>query len=108
MLALLPSSLLARLAFSSERARALIAGLAAHSFLPLTAPFTSSFAVIFAASAHAFGWPLPRGGSQRIADALVSVLRSLGGEVVVGSRVTQFSELGPAGAYLFDTSPHAL
>ena len=62
--ALLPSS---RLPLHGVRARALFAGLAAHSFLPLDAPITASFALIFGATAHASGWPFPRGGSQKIA-----------------------------------------
>src|SRR4051794_8751325 len=83
----------ARLPFRGVRSRALMAGLAAHSFLPLTAPLTSSFALIFAITAHASGWPLPRGGSQRIADALAAYLRSLGGEIVTGQPVESLDEL---------------
>jgi len=103
--AALPAS---RLPFRGVRCRALMAGLAAHSFLPLTAPLTSSFALIFAITAHASGWPLPRGGSQRIADALAASLRALGGEIVAGDRVTSLDQLRPARAMLFDTSPAAL
>src|SRR5207302_3763071 len=57
---------------------------------------------------HAVGWPLPRAGSQRITDALVAELRSLGGEVVTGWRVESLAELPPARAYLFDTAPRHL
>ncbi len=103
--AILPAS---RDGFRGERARALVAGLAAHSFLPLEAWFTSSFTLLFAGCAHASGWPLPRGGSQRLADALASVLRSLGGELVVGERIESLEQLGPARAVLFDTSAAAL
>jgi phytoene dehydrogenase-like protein len=94
--------------FRGERARALVAGLAAHSFVPLDAPFTASFALIFAAAAHASGWPIARGGSQRIADALAGKLRALGGDIVTGDRIDAFEKLGAARAYLFDTSPPAL
>jgi phytoene dehydrogenase-like protein len=94
--------------FASERTRALIAGLAAHSFLPLDAAFTGSFALVFVVAAHASGWPFPRGGSQRIAEALVAELRSLGGELTVGDRVRGLEQLGPARAYLFDTSAWGL
>ena len=105
MRAALPSS---RLGFQGERARALVAGLAAHSFLPLDAPFTASFALIFAASAHASGWPLAQGGSQRIADALAATLRALGGEIVAGERIDSIAQLGDPRAMLFDTSPASL
>ncbi len=106
--AALPVTVLARNAFDGARARALFAGMAAHSFLPLDAPFTGSFAMIFAITGHASGWPLPRGGSQRIADALASKLRALGGELVVGDRIEAFDQLGSARAHLFDTSPWTL
>ncbi len=108
MRAALPVTVLARNAFEGERARALFAGLAAHSFLSLDAPFTGTFALLFAVTGHASGWPLARGGSQRIADALVAKLRSLGGELVVGDRVGALEQLGPARAFLFDTSPWGL
>ena len=90
--ALLPASVAARRFFRGERARALFAGLAAHSCLPLDAPLTSSFALVLGVSAHAVGWPFPRGGSQRIADALASYLRSLGGEITTGDRIESFAE----------------
>jgi phytoene dehydrogenase-like protein len=98
----------ARLPFRGERARALVAGLAAHSLLPLEAPLTASFALILGAAAHAAGWPIARGGSQRIADALVAELRALGGEISPGDRVDSLEQLRPARAILFDTSPATL
>lgn len=107
-MALLPAAALAGIAFRGARARALFAGCAGHSFLPFTAPLSASFALGIAASGHAVGWPVARGGSQRIADALVSHLRSLGGEIVTGSRVAAIEDLPAAQAYLFDTSPRAL
>jgi phytoene dehydrogenase-like protein len=103
--ALLPA---ASLGFRAARARALVAGLAAHSFLPLDAPFTASFALVFAAAMHASGWPIARGGSQRIADALASCLRALGGEIAAGDRIESLDRFGPERAILFDTSPAAL
>ncbi len=106
--AMLPADFAARRLFKGTRARALFAGLAAHSFLPLDAPFTTAFALILAISGHAVGWPLPRGGSQRIADALASYLRVLGGEIVTSDRIVAFSQLEKARAYLFDTTPRAL
>ena len=107
-LAVLPIAVLAQRFFHGPRARAVLAGCAAHSFLPLTAPLTAAFGLTLAASAHAVGWPMPRGGSGSLADALVTKLRSLGGEVVTGSRVGSMADVGDARAYLFDTSPRDL
>ena len=107
-LALLPAATLARTFFRGERARAVFAGCAAHSFLPLTAPLTAAFGLSLAASAHAVGWPMPRGGSGVLASALAAKLRSLGGEIITGSRVEALDAIPGARAYLFDTSPRAL
>lgn len=107
-LAVLPIAVLAQRLFRGPRARAVLAGCAAHSFLPLTAPLTAAFGLTMAASAHAVGWPMPRGGSGSLADALVTKLRSLGGEVVTGSRVGSIAALEEARAYVFDTSPRDL
>ena len=80
--------------FEGEEARAVFAGLAGHAILDLGRPITSSFGLMFAASAHAVGWPLAKGGSQRVADALASYLRSLGGW------------WSPAGGWLRSTTSH--
>jgi len=103
--ALWPASVLARARFHGEAAQALFAGLAGHAILDLGRPLTSAFGLTFAASAHAVGWPAARGGSQRIADALVSYLRSLGGDVVTGTRVDTLDDIPPARAVLFDLTP---
>ena len=100
-----PATALARRAFAGEAARGLFAGLAAHAILDLHSPLTASFGLTFAATAHAVGWPVPAGGSQRIADALVSCLRGLGGEVVAGQRVASLADLPPARTVLFDLTP---
>ena len=68
-------------------ARALFAGNAAHSFLPLEAPGTGAFGLLLSVAGHAVGWPIARGGSQRFADALLAYFRSLGGEVIAGAPV---------------------
>jgi phytoene dehydrogenase-like protein len=91
--------------FSGPHARALFAGNAAHSILPLEKMLTAAVGLMLQVSGHAVGWPLPRGGSQRITDALVKLLQSLGGELVAGWRVESLDELPPARAYLFDTVP---
>src|SRR5205085_295882 len=85
-------------AFSGERARALFAGLAGHSVLPLDRPLTAAFALLLGASAHAVGWPVARGGSQRIADALAAHLQELGGEIRTGSPVRSMADVPPAAA----------
>jgi phytoene dehydrogenase-like protein len=94
--------------FETERARALLAGVAAHSMLPLDRRPTAGFALVFAALAHVAGWVLARGGTQSITDALVRYLESMGGRIVVGSRVTSIDELPPARAVLCDLSPKPL
>jgi phytoene dehydrogenase-like protein len=102
-----PAALLAH-RFRGERARGLLAGLAAHVIAPLTAPATAGVALLFALAAHAGGWPFPRGGSQAVADALAGLLTSLGGRIETGRPVRTLAELPPARAYLFDTTPEAL
>jgi phytoene dehydrogenase-like protein len=99
---------LARLLFREERARALLAGLAGHSVLPLTQPLTAAMGVLFAVTAHVVDWPVAEGGSQSIARALVSYLQSLGGRVETGRRIERLAELGDARVVLFDTSPDQL
>ena len=104
--ALRSASGLARSRFDGERARALFAGNAAHAMLPLEATATASFGLILAMLGHAVGWPLPRGGSQAIADALASYLRSLGGEIETGHTVASLDEVrAEAGLVLLDVTP---
>jgi phytoene dehydrogenase-like protein len=104
----LPASTLARRAFQEAQTRALFAGMAAHSFLSLTEPFSSSFGIVLAAAAHAVGWPIPRGGSQAITDALIAHLRSLGGAVQTSTPVERLEELGAVDLTLCDTTPRQL
>jgi phytoene dehydrogenase-like protein len=99
---------LAESAFRGESARALFAGLAAHSMLPLEKPFSAGFGLVLGILAHAVGWPLPRGGSQRITEALAGHLRTLGVELVSGARVDSLDELPPARAILCDVTPRQL
>ena len=102
--ALLPVTAVAR-RFRSPVARALLAGCGAHSFLPLHAPMTSGLGLALLVSAHAVGWPIPRGGAGRIVDALASVLRALGGEIVTGHAVRSIDELPQHRAALLDLTP---
>src|SRR5262249_27906549 len=102
--AMLPAKLLAKLSFKDEPARALFAGLAAHSFLPLDSAASSSFALVLGAAGHAVGWPLPRGGSQSIANALAKCLGENGGRIEINTRVETLDQLPKARAILFDTT----
>ena len=102
--AIQPVSLLMR-RFRGPHAAAVLAGTGAHSFLRLDQLATGAFAISLLAAAHAVGWPIPRGGSQRIADALASYLRSLGGEIRTGWPVASLRELPPHRAVLFDLTP---
>ena len=99
---------LARLCFRGERARALFAGCAAHSVLPLTQPLTAALGLLFAITAHVEDWPVAQGGSQAIARALASTLRSLGGRIETGRRIERLDQLPDARVVLFDTSPEQL
>jgi phytoene dehydrogenase-like protein len=94
--------------FREPATRALFAGLAAHSFLPMELAPSAAIGLVLAMAGHAVGWPIPRGGSQAIADALASYFRALGGEIVTGWRVESLDELPRASAVLCDTSPRAL
>ena len=92
----------------AEPSRALFAGLAAHSFLPLEKIPSSAFGLVLGLLAHAVGWPLPRGGSQQIANALAAQLRALGGEIRTHSPVENLASLPPARATLLDVTPRQL
>ncbi|MFD4694210.1 NAD(P)/FAD-dependent oxidoreductase [Streptomyces sp. NBC_00683] len=105
--AIQPATFLSR-RFRGAKARGLIAGLAAHAIAPTSGIATSGIALMFALAAHEKGWPVPRGGSQAISDALASYLREQGGEIRTGIEVKRLDELPPARAYIFDTSPTAL
>jgi phytoene dehydrogenase-like protein len=91
--------------FEEERARALFAGIAAHAVVGLTHAASAAFGLVLAIAGHAGGWPIPRGGSQSVADALISYLRSLGGEVVTGAPVRSIGELPSARMIFLDLTP---
>ncbi len=103
-----PADGVARHRFSTAPARALFAGIAAHGMLPLNMAGTGAFGLVLGASAHIGGWPFPRGGAQSLSNALASYLRSLGGEIVTGTRVRSIDDLPPARAVLCDLSPKPL
>ena len=106
--ALRPAEGAARSLFRGERARALFAGCAAHALLPLDRSPTAAFGLVLATLGHVHGWPIPRGGAQRLADALGSYLRSLGGEIETRAPVETLADLPPARAVLCDVTPRQL
>jgi phytoene dehydrogenase-like protein len=106
--ALFPASTWAKLAFGTPAARALFAGCAAHSIIPFSYAGSAAIGIVMSAVAHARGWPVARGGSQSIANALAAHFRSLGGEIVTGTRIVNHDDLPPAKHVLFDTSPRAM
>jgi phytoene dehydrogenase-like protein len=99
---------LARSRFRGEEAQALFAGLAAHSMLALEQPLSAAFGLVFGLFGHSAGWPMARGGSGRITDALVATLAEHGGTVVTDRRVASIEELPRARAILFDVTPRQL
>lgn len=107
-LALMPATVLGRVAFRQRRARALLAGCAAHGILPLERPATGAFGLLFLITGHLHPWPVARGGSDAIARALASYLAALGGSVQTDAPVRTLGDLPPARVYLFDTGPRAL
>jgi phytoene dehydrogenase-like protein len=106
--ALRSASGLARGHFKGPAAQALLAGMCGHSILPLEAPLSAASGLILGVLAHAVGWPIPRGGSQAIADALAAYLRDLGGEIVTEAEVEDLDELPPTRVVLCDLTPRQL
>src|SRR5437867_4254419 len=102
--AICPTTFLAKSLFRREPARALFGGIAAHSFLPLEAAVSSAFALVLGLAGHAVGWPIPRGGSRQISNALAHYVRELGGRIEVNRRVENLNELPKSRAVLLDVS----
>src|SRR5437660_6876101 len=92
----------------TDRARALVAGTAAHPMLPLRTLPAHGVWLLFHLCAHTTGWPFPRGGSQAIPDALAKYLRSLGGEIECGRRVASLRDVPSSRAVLFDLTPRQI
>jgi phytoene dehydrogenase-like protein len=93
--------------FETVEARALFAGCAAHAFLPLTHPLSASFGWLLMLTGHVFGWPIARGGSQSIADALVSYVSSLGGVIETGTMVRDLADIPSTPITILDVTPSA-
>ncbi|HEY5894053.1 MAG TPA: NAD(P)/FAD-dependent oxidoreductase [Chthoniobacterales bacterium] len=106
--ALQPVTWFANGRFRGARAKALFAGLAAHSFLPLDAPSSSAIGLVLGAAGHAVGWPFASGGSRNLSAALGRYLEALGGVVRSGTAVSDLQSIGDKRAFFFDTSPRQL
>lgn len=106
--ALVPARSRAVRTFTTPRARALLAGMAAHAMVPLDRFPSGAVALVFTALAHTTGWPFPAGGAQQLSNALASLLRSLGGTIVTGAPVANVDDLPKARAILCDLSPRPL
>ncbi len=106
--AILSSQALTEAAFRGGRARGFFSGMAAHSMLPLEQSPSAAFGMALGIAGHAVGWPFPRGGSQKIIDALVAHLESLGGKVETGREVKSLDDLPPSRVIMGDITPRQL
>ena len=106
--AMQPARRFAERSFRDSRTRALFAGVAAHSMLPLESWGSTAFGLVLTVTAHALGWPLASGGAQKLTDALIFYLRSLGGEVFLNQPVRRLEELPPCRVTLCDVTPRQL
>jgi phytoene dehydrogenase-like protein len=94
--------------FQSDLTRALFAGLAAHAMIPLEQTATAAFGIVLATLAHTVGWPIIKGGSQKLADALADCFRNGGGEIITGKNIASAADLPKAASYFFDVTPRQL
>ncbi|MFA5182300.1 MAG: NAD(P)/FAD-dependent oxidoreductase [Syntrophales bacterium] len=99
---------LAETRFQNARTRALFAGLAAHAMMPLEQTATAAFAIVLATLAHTVGWPVIRGGSQQLVDALAACFHNGGGEIITGRHIASASDLPKAAYYFFDLTPRQM
>jgi phytoene dehydrogenase-like protein len=102
--AICPATFLSKFLFKHEPARALFAGIAAHSFLPLEAPVSSAFGLVLGLAGHVVGWPIPRGGSRQITKALAAYLHELGGKIEIEHKVDDLNDLPKSRAVILDIS----
>ena len=100
-----PATFFTKHIFKTERAKALFAGCAAHSVLPLDKFFTTAIGLMFLVTGHVENWAIPKGGSQNIAKALAGYFKSLGGEFMFSTKIDLFEQLPKAKKYIFDTDP---
>lgn len=105
--AMQPASWIAK-NFETEKAKGLWAGMTAHSIQPLTNYSSAAIGMVLSAVGHLYGWPIPKGGSQSIADALASYFISLGGKIETNFLVKSLDQLPSSDAVLFDITPKQL
>lgn len=105
--ALLPAENFAN-KFKGDQTRALFAGLAAHSLMSFKAISSSAIGLVMGVAAHTGGWPLPKGGSHSITQAMARYLESMGGEVETGAGITSLEDLPSSDTILFNTSPRQI
>jgi phytoene dehydrogenase-like protein len=105
--AAMPATVLARM-WKTEQGRALFGGVAAHAIAPLGRPFSSAVGMALACACHAFGWPVARGGSRSITDALAAYVQAGGGKIETGVRVTSLADLPPVDAVVCDLAPRGV
>jgi len=91
--------------FHASRARGLFVGIAAHSNMPLDASPTAAFGLLLGMLGHVAGWPIVKGGSQKLSDALASYFTSLGGKIITGTHVNSLRQLPTSKAIIFDLTP---
>src|SRR3989339_308570 len=99
---------LAQASFITDKTRSLFVGLSAHAMMPLEKTATAAFGLILAVLAHAVGWPIVQGGSQRLADTMQSYFKDLGGEVITGLPISSLEDLPDARALLLDLTPRQI
>jgi phytoene dehydrogenase-like protein len=94
--------------FKSAEAKALFGGMAAHAIQPLSNMATAAIGLVLMTAGHLYGWPIPKGGSQSIADALAGYFTSIGGKIETGFYVKSLHQLPSANAVMFDVTPKQL
>src|SRR5450432_1129320 len=103
--ALLPAETLARKYFRGEKAKGLFGGMAAHGMLPFSKMVSAAAGLTLMIQGHRKGWPMIKGGSQQLANALAAYFTSLGGQIQTGFKVEKLKDLPSARAVVLDTSP---
>lgn len=106
--ALVPASVLGKALFSTEKARALLAGSAVHAIASPARPFTGAFGLLFGALGMSRGWPVAEGGTQGIVNALVAVIRAHGGRIYTSCEVTDLRKLPRADATVLNLTPRQI
>src|SRR6201996_1633366 len=94
--------------FQTREARALLAGMAAHSMQSLDSLSTAAVALVFLMAGHGKGWPFPRYGASQLAMALGAYFESLGGVIETDTPISRLDQLPASKALLLDLSPQQL